>query len=223
MFDAILFDFDGVLADTEPIHFACWREVLAEAGIDLDWSRQREFVGVSDRTMLERLSVEQREAGGKPPLSVEDLWPCYARKVELFRARIQGAEMISRDTLGLLKTLHSVYKLAVVSSSHRAEVEPPLERAGVRPLFQALVCGMEVPNLKPAADPYLRAAELLSARSPLVVEDSDAGVAAGRAAGFEVVRISAPEALVRELGAILLPEAVAERHHGKALDEAGAL
>ena len=52
MFDSILFDFDGVLADTEPIHFNCWREVLADFGIDLAMSRLPEFVGVADRAML---------------------------------------------------------------------------------------------------------------------------------------------------------------------------
>ena len=57
MFDAILFDFDGVLADTEPIHFACWREVLAGFGIDLASSRLREFVGVADRAMLEQTAA----------------------------------------------------------------------------------------------------------------------------------------------------------------------
>jgi beta-phosphoglucomutase-like phosphatase (HAD superfamily) len=53
--------------------------------------------------------------------------------------------------------------------------------------------------LKPAPDPYVRAAELLGARSPLVVEDSDAGVASAIAAGFEVLRLARPEALARDL------------------------
>ena len=58
---------------------------------------------------------------------------------------------------------------------------------------------MEVPNLKPAPDPYLRAAELLGARAPLVVEDSAAGVASAIAAGFEVLRLPRPELLSEEL------------------------
>jgi beta-phosphoglucomutase len=202
VFDSILFDFDGVLADTEPIHFACWREVLAEFGIDLAMSRLPEFVGVSDRAMLERLGAER-----EPPVSADELWPSYGRKQTLFRSRVQsrsGAEQLIRaETVELLNSLRLYYKLAVVSSSHRSEVEPVLERAGIRLWFHALVCGMEIPNLKPAPDPYLRAAELLSASRPLVVEDSDAGVAAGFGAGFEVLRVSAPEALPKELTAFL--------------------
>ena len=65
------------------------------------------------------------------------------------------------------------------------------------------MCGIEIPNLKPAPDPYLRAAELLSADRPLVVEDSDTGVTAGLAAGFEVLRVSAPHALPNELAEFL--------------------
>jgi beta-phosphoglucomutase-like phosphatase (HAD superfamily) len=66
-----------------------------------------------------------------------------------------------------------------------------------------MVCGREVAHLKPAPDPYLKAAELLGARAPLVVEDSDAGVASGLAAGFEVVRISTPERVAKEVMAHL--------------------
>lgn len=197
-FDAILCDFDGVLADTEPLHFACWREVLAELGVDLPQSRLPEFIGVSDRAMLERIAAEQH-----PPIPVGDLWPSYARKQELFRLRIASQELFLPDTASVLHQLSSFYKLAVVSSSARSEVEPPLERAGILPLFQALVCGEGTSHLKPAPDPYLRAAELLQARRPLVVEDSAAGVASGLAAGFQVLRISSAAALSRELIQIL--------------------
>lgn len=78
-----------------------------------------------------------------------------------------------------------------------------LAQSNVLPLFHALVCGSEVLHLKPAPDPYLRAAELLSARKALVVEDSDAGVASGTAAGFAVLRVSNAAALTVELTAYL--------------------
>ena len=195
--DAILFDFDGVLADTEPVHFACWAEVLAPFGIELSWpSFEREFVGISDWAMLERLG-----AARKPPVTADELWPSYALKKKKFRDRIEARPPFVAETLRLIQDLGSSsrFKLAVVSSSDRSEVEPPLVRAGIRECFEALVCGMEVPNLKPAPDPYLRAAALLGTKSPLVVEDSDAGAAAGVAAGFEVLRISRPERLGEEV------------------------
>lgn len=200
VFDSILFDFDGVLADTEPVHFACWREVLAEFGIDLGWPYfERECIGVSDRGMLERLGALQ-----SPPVSMEVLWPSYDRKKQLFQARLAAdGSLFTADTVGLLHDLHGSHKLAVVSSSHRSEIVPSLDRAGILPLFDAVVCGLEAARLKPAPDPYLLAARLLGAARPLVVEDSDAGVESGHAAGFEVLRLSSATQLRSELTAYL--------------------
>jgi beta-phosphoglucomutase len=197
--DALLFDFDGVLADTEPIHYACWRELLAPYGIDLDWGfYARQCIGVSDRKMIQQLASART-----PPIPFDDIWPDYEKKQVMFRERLETQQPVRSDTIGLIRDLSENYKLAVVSSSGRSEVEPPIERAGIRPCFQAFVCGREVPNLKPAPDPYLKAAELLGVLNPLVIEDSDAGVASARAAGFEVLRVSGPDAVAAEVRAKL--------------------
>ena len=90
-----------------------------------------------------------------------------------------------------------------VRGENSTEVEPPIVRAGLRDHFQAMVCGKEAGNLKPSPDPYLRAAELLGAKKPLVVEDSEAGEASGRAAGFEVLRVTSAEAVPVELRRML--------------------
>jgi HAD superfamily hydrolase (TIGR01509 family) len=107
------------------------------------------------------------------------------------------------ETAALISELSPRYKLAVVSSSGRTEVEPPIVRAGLRDHFQAMVCGREAGNLKPSPDPYLHAAQLLGAKTPLVVEDSAAGEASGRAAGFEVLRVSSPESVASALRQML--------------------
>ena len=194
-YDAILFDFDGVLADTEPLHFACWREILDPFGIHLNWPfYQANCVGISDRTMVERLA-----AARVPPLPWEEVNPAYQRKLGLFRARLEAHPPFLESTADLVREFSGHYKLAVVSSSGRTEVEEPLQRAGLHRHFQAFVCGREAERLKPAPDPYLRAAGLLGALRPLVVEDSDAGVASGQAAGFDVVRVSSPEKVAEEV------------------------
>jgi beta-phosphoglucomutase len=196
-YDAILFDFDGVLADTEPLHYECWKQILEPFGIHLNWPfYQQRCIGISDRTMVERLAAERN-----PPLSFEDVLPAYHSKLGMFRSRIEAEPPFLADTVDLIRELSSIknYKLGVVSSSGRSEVELPIERAGLRSYFQAFVCGKEVENLKPAPDPYLRGAELLRARRPLVVEDSDAGVASAKAAGFDVVRVSSAAAVAAEV------------------------
>ncbi len=184
-YQAILFDFDGVLADSEPVHFEAWREVLKPFGIDLAWNvYAANCVGVSDRDMIAGL------CHGQPhEIDFDEVWKTYPRKQTLFRERMTTANVFVPETLDLVHSLHG-YKLAVVSSSNRSEIEPPLVRAGIRHRFEVLVCGSEeVQRLKPAPDPYLLAAKKLNVERALVVEDSDAGEKSGRAAGFDVVRV----------------------------------
>jgi beta-phosphoglucomutase len=195
IFDSILFDFDGVLADTEPIHYECWLEILAPFGIQPTWDfYQRECIGISDRLMVERIST---------PALFDLIWPKYAAKQALFRHKLTLKSPFLVETATLVSDLSPHYKLAVVSSSGRSEVEPPLVRAGLREHFQAMVCGKEGGNLKPAPDPYLHAAVLLGAKRPLVVEDSPAGETSGRAAGFEVLRVASAESVSSELRRVL--------------------
>jgi beta-phosphoglucomutase len=195
IFDSILFDFDGVLADTEPIHYRCWLEILAPFGIQPTWDYyQRECIGISDRLMVERIST---------PALFDLIWPKYADKQALFRHKLTLKSPFLAETEALIADLSPHYKLAVVSSSGRTEIEPPLERAGLRSHFDAMVCGKEAGNLKPSPDPYLRAAEILGATQPLVVEDSAAGEESGRAAGFEVLRVTSAESVPSELRRVL--------------------
>jgi HAD superfamily hydrolase (TIGR01509 family) len=140
--------------------------------------------------MVERIS---------PPGLFDEIWPKYALKQALFRHKLMLKSPFLFETTRLIADLAPDYKLAVVSSSGRTEVEPPIIRAGIRDHFQAMVCGKEAGNLKPAPDPYLRAAELLGAKRPLVVEDSAAGEESGRAAGFEVLRVTSAATVPAEL------------------------
>ena len=186
--DALLFDFDGVLADTERLHHRAWNQTLEPLGIQLDWpAYQKNFVGVADEVALrERLHLSDRDG-------------LVARKQALFREGLEGSALFSSDTVDLLEELHDIYTLAVVSSSYRSEVEPPLVRAGILAYFQLLITGEDVKNFKPSPEPYLLAAARLGAKHPLVIEDSDAGVASGLAAGFDVLRVSAVQNVGREV------------------------
>ena len=187
-FDSILFDFDGVLADTEPVHCACWAEVLTPQGITLEWEvyRQR-FMGIDDREMLRLLAAE-----AVPQVDWESLWELYPAKKDLFRARVTAAPPFDQSLRTFLCSLDGRYTMAVVSSSSCSEIEPMLEAGGLRHFFRAVVGGENVKRHKPAPDPYLLAAERLGVRAPLVVEDSAAGLASGRAAGFEVLAVKHP-------------------------------
>lgn len=182
-YEAILFDFDGVLLDTEPLHFACWREVMEPLGVDLDWpTYDTRIRGLSSDGLLEALRHLAH-----PPLGIEDVRAVYPVKIEMFRRRVLSMNnLMSADTKQLLEDL-SGYKLGVVSSGRKPHVFPLLERAGVLHCFGAVVCQEDVREIKPAPEPYLRAARQLEVTSALVVEDSEAGRRSGHAAGFDVL------------------------------------
>jgi HAD superfamily hydrolase (TIGR01509 family) len=201
-YDSILFDFDGVLADTEPIHWACWRDTLAPLEIDLTWETYRaNCIGVADRNMLAFLASLATRS-----IDPESLRPQYAIKKELFRKRLHAANPCPTETVALIHSL-SDYSLAVVTSSGRNEVEPVLIRAGIRKHLKTLVSGDDVSRHKPDPEPYLMAASKIGAKRPLVVEDSEAGIASGRAAGFDVLRATDPRGV-----AVLLADLLSERH-----------
>jgi HAD superfamily hydrolase (TIGR01509 family) len=121
-------------------------------------------------------------------VAFEALWAQYPRKRELFMQRVIACPPIEPEVVSFIKSL-SPYHLAVVSSSKRSEVYPVLERAGIAQCFGAVVCAEDVERHKPSPEPYLLAARRLAVERALVVEDSRAGLEAGRAAGFEVVAV----------------------------------
>jgi beta-phosphoglucomutase len=185
MYDAILFDFDGVLADTEPIHWACWSHVLAPCGLHLDWETYRACcIGIPD---LDVIGLVVKRCN-----STLDARELFERLYPLKKARFNEVTLaeppISAGMIAFVQSLHG-YKLAVVTSSGRMEIEPLLVKTGLRPAFDVLLAGEDVTRLKPAPDPYLLAAKLLGAKKALVVEDSPAGLESGRAGGFDILAV----------------------------------
>ncbi len=186
-FEAILFDFDGVLLDTEPVHWACWAEMLRTVGLELTWEYYRDHcIGIDDRDMLR---VMARNAD--PPRNWDDLWALYPAKKRLFQERMTTPPF-EAELLAMLPDLARDYRLAVVSSSACVEIEPLLQAGGIRAHFTTIVGGENVSRHKPAPEPYRLAAERLGVRRALVIEDSAAGIESGRAAGFEVMAVRHP-------------------------------
>jgi beta-phosphoglucomutase len=186
-YDAVLFDFDGVIVDSEPVHFACWRQLLETVDIRIGWDfYQAECVGIAERAMLD---VIARHAGR--PEMTDRLLDLYPLKKVLFRHKMAELLPVSPGISALLAQLRG-YRIAVVTSSGREEVQPILEQAGLMKSLDLLVCGHEAGALKPSPAPYLLAAERIEARRPLVVEDSETGEKSGRAAGFDVLRVNRP-------------------------------
>lgn len=181
-YEAILFDFDGVLIDSEPLHFACWKELTAPFGISMDWETYNARLrGHSGNGLLEimRHMVD-------PPVPLESIAAIYPVKNDLFRSRVLEIDVMSDEVKQLLHWLAD-YRKAIVSSARQSHVTAILDRIGMRPRFDTIVCRDDVQAVKPAPEPYLTAAARLDVKRALVVEDSEAGAESGRAAGFDVL------------------------------------
>jgi beta-phosphoglucomutase len=182
--EAIFFDFDGVLIDSEPVHFACWHDVLVPLGVDLAWDFYRDHcIGIDDRDMLKMMAGDR---------DWRDLWAQYPAKKHLFRSRMIENPPFPATLPAALDRLLPKYRMAVVSSSSCEEIAPLLERAGLSHYFQTIVGGGDVKHHKPDPEPYQLAATRLGVTRALVLEDSQAGMASGRAAGFDVIQVRHP-------------------------------
>ena len=181
---AVIFDLDGILADSEP----WWNEIdsklLAEYGVIYRGEYHREVLGVSYR-----LAVEFYKKAFGLSASIEELMRRRGEIATEFFANRVGLFPSTKRTLERLRDMK--VRLAIATSSVSASARPFLDRHGLTPFFDGIVTGDEIERGKPDPDIYLRAAKKLGigADACLVIEDALSGIAAGKAAGMRVAAI----------------------------------
>lgn len=194
---AILFDFDGVVADNEPIHFAMFQKVLGEIGIPLtEADYYAQYLGFDDKgCFTAALAAHGRPA---PADLIQEL---VAQKGRAFFAHIKQHLMIFPGVQDLVRRAAARYRLGIASGALRHEIEFILEQAGIRKEFQHITSAEDVTKGKPDPEGYLHALEgltrisgsgqePLSAGDCLVIEDSIPGIRAGHAAGMKVLAVA---------------------------------
>ena len=183
IFEAILFDCDGVLVDSEPITNGVLRDMLEEGGWSLTPEEcMRVFVGKAVRD--ERILIEART---QRPLT--DAWMAefYVRRNRELQARLQA--IAGAHEAVAAAHAHVGQRIACASGADRFKVEMQLAQVGLMDFFTGRIfSGHEMPRSKPAPDVYLAAAAYLGAAGSrcLVIEDTTTGVTSGVAAGATV-------------------------------------
>ncbi len=191
---AILWDMDGVLADTSPLHFATWEVVLTKEGIPFDRQQFHKIYGLKNRDLLPFLA-------GKP---VDPEWAerIAAQKELAFRDQLPGKLLPLPGVVDWLARFQSWgCKQAVASSAPPENVDALVEELHIRQYFAALVTPGDLPG-KPDPAVFLLAASLLETppEDCLVIEDSIPGLEAARRAGMHSLAVTTtnpPEALVQ--------------------------
>jgi HAD superfamily hydrolase (TIGR01509 family) len=193
---ALVFDMDGVLADSEPLHFAAARRVLARHGVTYTAADNQEFVGV---TALKTYATLRARHGLE--VSADDLARAYAAELlEVIPGQVQpmaGVPEVPR------RLRAAGFRLGLASSTEGEVIQVTLASLGVVELFEVVVSGPEVARSKPAPDIFLECARRLGLppTACLVIEDSKNGTLAARAAGMPCVAIPCPATQPQDLSA----------------------
>ncbi|MDQ2968705.1 MAG: HAD family phosphatase [Actinomycetota bacterium] len=200
---ALLFDFNGTLSDDEHIQCEIYREIFAEAGKPLDGAEYfAHLAGLSDPEIVRTWLGEDR-----PEL--------VAERVSRYQARAAGGSTVGPAAREAVRYAAARAQLAVVSGAARVEIESVLAAAGLAQFVSLVVATEDVAVGKPDPAGYTRALELLGRRPDevLALEDSEAGVAAAKAASLycialegtvEVDRLAAADEIVGALDVELM-------------------
>jgi len=185
---AVVFDFDGVLADSERLHFAAFRDVLGDEGWTLS---ERDYfdryLGFDDAALVSEFARDQQIALAAPAQAA-----LVQRKAEMFQSRLVAAGVLYPGAPAAIARLGARYRLAIASGSLAVEIRTVLAAAGLSQAFAAVIGADDVPRSKPAPDPYLAAVRALGvpASAAVAIEDSRWGLESARAAGLRTIALT---------------------------------
>ena len=184
-FQAYLFDCDGTIADSMPLHYVAWKRALGEWGAEFD---EQLFYSWGGRPVAAIIAdLNQRQGLTMPVAAVAE------RREKIFQDLLPQISAVP-GVLEHIEDAHGRVPFAVVSGSTRESVTASLTSLGLLDRFDVLVCAGDYAEPKPSPDAFLLAAQLLGAApgSCVVFEDTDLGVQAAVAAGMAYVRVPPP-------------------------------
>ena len=188
MISAIVFDFDGVLADSEPLHLRAYQEVLSTMGATLPREEYyARYLGYDDEGVFRALS-DDRGWGLTPP----QIAMLIVEKTAALAETVAGIDVLYPGAVECVERLAAAWPLGIASGALRHEIEAILRRRSLERHFRFIVAAGDTPAGKPAPDPYRRAAELhgVDTASCLAIEDSRWGIESAQAAGLWCVGIT---------------------------------
>lgn len=197
MLSAVIFDFDGVICDTEPLHLTMFQKVLGEVGVSLtEKEYYSDYVGFDDKGAFHAVL----EAHGRHTTNTM-LNNLVERKTQHLMNELRESVLIYPGVHELINDAATSYRLAIVSGALRHEIEFVLEHEGIRQRFEHITSAEDVSKGKPAPDGYLHALSALNSQSRpgahvvapddcLVIEDTIPGIQAAHAAGMKVLAVA---------------------------------
>jgi beta-phosphoglucomutase-like phosphatase (HAD superfamily) len=192
MSHAVVFDFDGVLADTEGLHLAAFQDVFAERGWTLERSTYFErYLGYDDRDMLQLFLEDNRI-----DLSPTEIGAILIDRSRRFERRVATGQVLFPTAVPAVRRLGEHYKLGIASGSLRNEILGILNANALTPAFGAIVGCDDVARSKPAPDLYRAAVQRLGVdpHNAIAIEDSHWGITSAKSAGLRAIGITTSSA-----------------------------
>ncbi len=189
MVKACIFDFDGILADTEELHYLSFRHVLKPLGAEFDWDQYvREYMAFDSSQVF---SAALKVAGiTESPFSIRDL---IDQKIIAFADVQRNARVTPLPgAVEAVRFAHQRGPLALCTGAERKDVTPLMNAFGIIDLFQAIVTAEDVRISKPDPEGYTLAASLLhtAPQDCLAIEDTPGGLRAARGAGCQTLGVT---------------------------------
>lgn len=195
MLKAIVFDFDGVLVDSEPLHFAAFREVGRTLGVDLDYQRYLgELVGFDDRDVFNHLLRDPDTAAHQEPIA-----GLCQRKQAAFEDLVNRGIAPIPGAMELVDAAAAVMPIAIASGAVQSDITLILEKLQRLHMFEVIVTADHVARSKPDPESYALAVDKLAQQHPelalepaycLAIEDTAAGLASARGAGLRTLGVT---------------------------------
>jgi HAD superfamily hydrolase (TIGR01509 family) len=180
---AVVFDMDGVIVNSEPLHLRAFQTALVPFGVTITQEEYyRTYVAFTDREVVGLVLPDRPEAAAR----------ALAEKQRIFEGLCHDAVHPFPDTLALIRRLPPALPMALATGAIRAEAEHALRLLGLRERFAALVAAEDCRRTKPDPEPYRLAAERLDVapRDCLAVEDTREGIRSARGAGMVCVGVA---------------------------------
>lgn len=186
---AIIFDMDGVLINTEPLHYECWKQTMADEGIDMTYDVYKHCIGSTIGYLLELLRNAYGDISDEETLRTR----MFAKKEAIVQR--DGFPPIEGVKEAVRRFHEEGFRLEVASSSASYYIGRVLDALDIHQYFECYTSGEEVEHPKPAPDTFVRAMEKLNLKPEdcLIVEDSTNGGKAAAAAGAKCVWFHNPD------------------------------
>jgi beta-phosphoglucomutase len=195
MLSAVIFDFDGVIVDTEPLHYKAFQEVLLPLGYGYTWAEYlHRYIGFDDRDAFREVF-----RGAGRGLDGEELQQLIDEKAAAFQRAIAAGVEPYPGVVALIRAIAGILPLALCSGALPSDIHPILNQLGITDAFDEIVTAADVTASKPDPESYSLTVSRLAANFPnygiipancLAIEDTPAGILSAVGAGLKILAVT---------------------------------